>query len=398
MKTLLLLIVLFFQLHLSNAQNIILIDPGHGRCNHAGDASPSNGVTYNHDTRLLTELETAVAVGVKLRNVIQNSSCNWNVHLTRENNNIGSWMEIGDRRALSNTLGADLFLSIHTNAGPSSAKGAETFWCQFSQPGSQTFGESLQAIYVNAVSVFPIVDRRVVEDFTYITNSQGNFIHLGVLNGNNAIGCLNELGFGTNTAEAAILNNDTNRDLFAAAYFQALQAELNTNCGPGCDQTANVTSTNINGTTVVQNSIISTGTVPAGNNALFDAGNYIDLRTGFEAVPGSVFEGQIAGCSPFRRGTLSKKHKRLQALDQHPHRTALSAIHIYKNSKDKTLVFKKENMAVDKISIYDETKIMIDDISFIENFSVKDLEPGTYYFKFYSPTTYIEHVEKIILI
>lgn len=391
MKKLVFCIVVLLQVQLLQAQ-VILIDPGHGRCDHPEDAGTSYGVTYNHDTRLLTELQTSVAVGLKLRTLIENSSCNWTVHMSRENNNIGSWISPNARRALSNSMGADLFLSIHTNAFElPSANGTETFWCQFSNSASQAFAESLHAIYVNAVSVFPIVHRRVVE-----FNSYRGF-HLGALNGNNAISCLNELAFGTNPTEDAILNDDSNRDLFAEAYFDALQAELSTNCAQGCPQSATVNNNSISGTTTVSSFITSTGDVPAGNNALFDAGDYIDLQTGFEAAPGSVFEGQIAGCTALRRGVLDKKH-RLQSLHQHQHAKNSPTVHVFKNSKDHTLVFKKENIDVEKISIYDEEKSMIDDVSFSESFSLKDYNAGTYYFRFYSEDKYFEHIEKVILL
>lgn len=372
---------------------IILIDPGHGRCTEAQHASPVNGVTYNHDQRLLTELETAVVVGVKLRTLIQNSSCSWNVQMTRETNDVGDWINNASRNALSNTLGADIYLSIHTNAGPPSVKGAETFYCILSSSGSISFAESLHAIYVNAVSAIPIIDRRVAEWKEYI----GANSHLTVLSGNTALSSLNELGFGTNAAEAAILNNDTNRDIFAEAYFEALQAELGTNCGPGCPQTATVNNNNISGTTTVSNSILSMGNVPSGNSALFDAGNFIDLQTGFEAKPGSVFEGQIGGCTAFRKGVIHQKKNRLQALHQHSHPKS-PVVHVFKNSKENTLVFKQENIDVKKISIYNEAKTMVEEIAFMENYSITNYVPGTYYFRFYSDDTYIEHIEKIVII
>lgn len=386
-------VFMYSVIHSSVAQ-VILIDPGHGRCDEAIHANPVFGVTFNHQTRLLVELETAVEVGLKLRNLIQSSSCNWSVHMTRENNASGPFFENSGRNALSSTIGADIYLSIHTNAGPVSANGAETFWCVNSTTGSTSFAESLHAIYVNAVASIPIGDRRVAEwkDFIGANN------HLTVLNFNTAISALSELGFGTNPTEEAKLFNDANRDIFAEAFFEALQAELNTNCAPGCQPNATVTSTNISGTTVVSNSIISTGNVPATNNAVFDAGRFIDLQTGFEAQPGSVFEGMIGGCSALRRGELNTKHKRLQGLHRHKHPVGTPEVLVYKNSKENTLVFKHTNIDVERITVYSENKEVISDSSFSEHFSLDTFDSGSYYFKFYSETTYIEHVEKVIVL
>ncbi len=58
----------------------------------------------------------------------------------------------------------------------------------------------------------------------------------------------------------------------------------------------NLNSPNLNGHYEIGQTINSTGAVPSGNDALFDAGEKIDLNPGFEAKPGSNFEAIIDGC------------------------------------------------------------------------------------------------------
>ena len=380
-----------------SAQPIILLDPGHGRCDHPEDANLIfDGISYNHDTRLRTEIESGVAVGVKLRALIESSTCNWTVHMTRESNaEPGGWMYLIDRRALSNTLGANIFLSIHTNAAGPSANGAETFWCEVSATNSISFAESVHALYTAAVATIGIQDRRVAEWKNFLNASN----HLVVLEGDTARCCLSELGFGTNPVEAAKLNNDANRDIFAQAFFEAFQAELGVSCEEGCQQTASIADPNIDGLTEVSEYIVSTGNVPDGNNATFDAGTFIDLQTGFEGEIGSVFEGRIGGCVVPSFGELPEKHhaknkipNRLASLNSHEVK-----VNIHTASHKSLLVFKPKNMTADHITIYSREKKVIAELPFQEEFSIKDFEPGDYYFRFHSDDNFIEHVEKITL-
>lgn len=73
-----------------------------------------------------------------------------------------------------------------------------------------------------------------------------------------------------------------------ALYYDLVNG---TACPP--NQTITTYST---GTIVAGNYITSSGGVVAGNSAVYDAGNYIELTTGFDGQSGSVFEGKIEGC------------------------------------------------------------------------------------------------------
>jgi len=187
---------------------VILIDPGHG---YAADGS-------NPDGRTDTEHATALSVGLKLRDKIESSCNGWSVRLTRTIRN--SNPSLAQRRALSNSLRADRFISIHCNAG--GGTGTETFWCNRSNsrdPDNSRFSREVQN---RMVEKGQWRDRRSVEDASFI-------FHLGVLVSNNAIGVLNEIGF-VDTSDANKLLNDTWRNRFTDAYLTALENDLNSTC------------------------------------------------------------------------------------------------------------------------------------------------------------------------
>ncbi|MBK9075743.1 MAG: N-acetylmuramoyl-L-alanine amidase [Flavobacteriales bacterium] len=186
---------------------VVVVDAGHG-------VQP--GCATNCEGRTDTEVFTNLAVAEKLEDLL--SSCGITVHLTRTNNSCVTCITLGQRAAMSNSWGADRFLSIHCNAG--GGTGTETFWCNNSSSSNsacQSFAEEVQA---QMVSHGNWVDRRCVEDNTYL------LFHLGVLHPTDAIGCLNEIGFVDFAADAAKLTSNSWRDDFAEAYFEALQNDL----------------------------------------------------------------------------------------------------------------------------------------------------------------------------
>ncbi|WP_299184645.1 N-acetylmuramoyl-L-alanine amidase [uncultured Aquimarina sp.] len=206
-KLLLIIAILFSTI--SQAQ-VVVIDPGHG---YASDGS-------NPDGRTDTEHATALSVGIKLKNLIEDDCNGWSVHLTRNTRN--GWLTLSQRRAISNNWRADRFISIHCNAG--GGTGTETFWCNRSNSPQSSNSRFSRQIQDRMVEKGEWRDRRSVEDASFI-------FHLGVLTGNNAVGVLSEIGF-VDTGDATKLLNDTWRNRFADAYLTALQNDLNRNCTP----------------------------------------------------------------------------------------------------------------------------------------------------------------------
>lgn len=190
---------------------IIVLDPGHGY-----GATTSN----NPDGRTATEIETALAVGLKTRTLIQNS-CTWTVHMTRTTN-LNSWTSVTQRAQMSNNWNADRLLSIHCNAG--GGTGTETFYCTYDDPSTAPDIAFSQKIQADMVSYGSWNNRRCEDDINYLA------YHLGVLRYSSATACLNEIGFVDTSGDATKLNSDSWRNSFAQGYFNALKVNLNLTC------------------------------------------------------------------------------------------------------------------------------------------------------------------------
>ncbi|MBN8703678.1 MAG: N-acetylmuramoyl-L-alanine amidase [Bacteroidetes bacterium] len=199
------LVTLTIASFLSLQAQTIVIDPGHGYDSNGG----------NPDGRSATEHSTSLAAGLRLKTLIDNGCPNWTAHMTRSTAN--GWISLTQRSAMSNSWNADYYLSIHCNAGGGS--GTETFWCALNDNSSSddiTFANKIQE---KMVSYGNWIDRRVVEDDSYI-------FHLSVLRYSNATGCLNEIGFVDYSSDASKLNSSAYRDSFALAYQKAFIALL----------------------------------------------------------------------------------------------------------------------------------------------------------------------------
>ena len=90
----------------------VVIDAGHG-----GKDIGCNG-------RVSREADIALKVALALGREIEENQPDVNVIYTRKNN---TFVELIDRAGIANKNGADLFISIHCNAGPSAAYGTETY-------------------------------------------------------------------------------------------------------------------------------------------------------------------------------------------------------------------------------------------------------------------------------
>jgi len=195
---------------LTTYSQIIVIDPGHGYGATTAD---------NPDGRTATEIETSLEVGLRTRNLIQNS-CTWAVHMTRTTN-LNSWISVTQRATMSNNWNADRLLSIHCNAG--GGTGTETFYCTTDDTTTAPDIAFAQKVQADMVTNGGWNNRRCVEDNSFLA------YHLGVLRYSNATGCLNELGF-VDSADATKLTSSTWRDTFALSYFNTFKANLNLTC------------------------------------------------------------------------------------------------------------------------------------------------------------------------
>ena len=90
----------------------VVIDAGHG-----GKDIGCNG-------RVSREADIALKVALALGREIEENQPDVKVIYTRKNN---TFVELIDRAGIANKNGADLFISIHCNSGPSAAYGTETY-------------------------------------------------------------------------------------------------------------------------------------------------------------------------------------------------------------------------------------------------------------------------------
>lgn len=192
---------------------IVVVDPGHGYCSDCTQSSCTSAI------RLTIEIETAMATGLKLKSLL--ATCpNVTTHLTRNSNACGDFPTVSQRRVMSNNWGADVFLSIHTNGFDGTARGTETYYNTLSNSSSAQ-NSSFSALVQNQIQpIGPFLDRGV------------KTANLGVLRYNNAVCCLNEIAFGDNTQDAAILSQDSKRQLFAEGFLNAIQSQLGITCTP----------------------------------------------------------------------------------------------------------------------------------------------------------------------
>lgn len=219
LKTSFFLVVFWIHSDAILSAQVIVVDAGHGYY-----ADCSNG-----DGRSSTEINTTHEVSIRLKNLINTQEPSWTVLLTRPSNGCGSWISVTQRGIMANDWNADVFLSIHCNAG--GGTGTETFWCDLALTSDIIDSTYARHIQGNMVDIGHWSWRWLREDDDYLG------FHLGVLKNLNMTGCLNEIGF-VDTPDSIKLLNTAWRDSFALAYFEALHAFLNSNLGPQllCDQ------------------------------------------------------------------------------------------------------------------------------------------------------------------
>jgi N-acetylmuramoyl-L-alanine amidase len=261
---------------------IVVMDAGHGYTTSGG----------NPDGRTDTENSTALAVALKVRTLLQNECAGWTVYLTRTTRN--GWISLTQRVSMSNSWGADRFISIHCNAG--GGTGTETFWCNRSNASdSRNIAFSAQ-VQNRMVQYGSWTNRRSVEDDSYLT------YHLTVLTGNNAPGCLNEIGFVDYSSDATKLLSDSWRNKFAQAYQVALSNDLNKQCTGGCVASRNFTSAISTGVYTASGTITASAALASGATVVLDAGTSVSLKTGFSAsyASGNSFTAKLGGCSAAR--------------------------------------------------------------------------------------------------
>ena len=154
----------------------VFLDAGHG----GGDPGAlGNG---------LREKDINLSVTLKVGNILKNHGVD-----VRYSRTTDVFVELADRAARANNVGADVFVSIHCNAfSDPSARGVETY----SYPGSSSGARLSQAI-----------QNSIIASGVYTVNRGTKTANFAVLRLTNMPATLVELAFITNSQDANILRN-----------------------------------------------------------------------------------------------------------------------------------------------------------------------------------------------
>lgn len=159
----------------------LYLDPGHG-----GQDPGAQG----HG---LDEKDLTLAIALKIRSILQNDYENIDVKMSRSSDTTKS---LNQRTSEANAWGADFFLSIHINSGPSTALGYE----DFIYSGLSNTSKSAQyqdIIHAEVMKVNQLKDRG---------QKQANF---HVLRESNMPALLSENGFISNDHDAALMKQSS---------------------------------------------------------------------------------------------------------------------------------------------------------------------------------------------
>ncbi len=177
----------------------IVIDPGHGG---SDPGAVGNG---------LQEKAVNLDVALRLRDLLQADTADtagggsWSVSMTRDSD---ATVSLAARTSYADSVGADRFMSIHSNAfSSSSANGTETF--SYTSSGQSAALRNL--VQEEAIAAWGLTDRG---------NKTADFY---VLRETSMPAELHELGFITNAGDAAKLGSPAARQQAAEAHLRAIQ-------------------------------------------------------------------------------------------------------------------------------------------------------------------------------
>ena len=210
---------------ISTFSQIIYVDPGHGY---------GTSVNDNPDGRTATEIETNLAVGLKLRTLLTSNCSSVIVHMSRTTN-LNGWVNVSARALQAQNWNSDRLLSIHCNAdgdeendaaATSTATGTETYYSTATKTTANSASASVHIAFAKKVNA------ELALSGSQIKRNNGTPIlrnDLGIF-GRSTTACLNEIGFVDNASQKTKLLSDAWRQRFALGYYKALKANLNMSC------------------------------------------------------------------------------------------------------------------------------------------------------------------------
>ncbi len=184
-----------------SGEKIVVIDAGHG--------GSDSGATAKHDDVQYIEKTINLAVATKVRNILTDNGIR--VEMTREGDTYPTLLE---RSELANSLGAAMFISIHSNASADypNASGIEVYYSSTNNDTNYglTSKKLAETILKNLIKNTSAVNRGVKTEQHVVTRTS------------EMPAVLIELGFITNQTEALNLYSDAYQDLLAGAIADAV--------------------------------------------------------------------------------------------------------------------------------------------------------------------------------
>jgi N-acetylmuramoyl-L-alanine amidase len=190
----------------------ICLDPGHG------------GQEQNYGITGYAEAAGALIVAKQVKELLERHS-NFKVLLTRESD---IDLSLSQRSQASDAYEADILVSIHSNAGPSSARGIEVFHSINSRQGRG--GNKLASHVLNGILKEIALENRGVKTRESITNPGTDFY--GMIRQPKASSVIVEQAFHSNCDDEAILkteNSGNKTSRFALGIYNGICAYFNVN-------------------------------------------------------------------------------------------------------------------------------------------------------------------------
>jgi N-acetylmuramoyl-L-alanine amidase/outer membrane protein OmpA-like peptidoglycan-associated protein len=205
---------------------VVVIDPGHGGSRSIPDSSSNNaqGVI----SRVL-EKNVALDMGLKLRDALLASSSFVKVFMTRDCDiNIGGL----ERAVVARCKGADVFLSIHFNAGAATVRGTTTFVRALTngnvnRPEDLALAERVQNAAVAAIpggNSLGVLDDTQTKPKSLAVLNDDNLGNTAAFHPTRA--CLIELEFLTNAAADRQFNQAASRETLKRSVARAIASAI----------------------------------------------------------------------------------------------------------------------------------------------------------------------------
>lgn len=178
---------------------------------------------------MVQEKDITMQVGTKVAALLKKKG--YQVHVTRASD---IFVELDERTTLANRCEVDLFVSIHSNAGPKSASGIETYWTGRSvlkhvpiSPGNDALALFTEKRDKANKQLAHIIHQNVIQKIStqYAVNDRKVKESVAqVLLGTDMPSALVEIGFLSNPLETKYLTNSSYQGLIAQGICSGIEA------------------------------------------------------------------------------------------------------------------------------------------------------------------------------